>query len=738
MNQTLIVAEKPSIARAVAAVLPGKQSQRRHSSKGPVIHEIESLDTKLGRILVTSVIGHVTKLDIADEALRNASWSSMDPSVLLTCPIKRVTRTESLPHQRAIQDLVRGSTRLIIWTDCDREGEHIGFEILDIAARVKRLEPALVASPPGVPAAAALRVQRAKFSAATPAEISRALRSLTIPLSAAAEAVETRREMDLRLGFSITRAQTLFLKDRLPDAAQAKGALSFGPCQCPTLSYVCSRYRRHVQAVPRAGYTVRLSAGGVAFDHTDGPIYSKRGAEMFLAALRAQAPTLRSAREEPYRAYRPVPLATATLQKVLARPPRAISSSLSMKVSEDLYTSGLISYPRTETERWHGAAFRDPLRMILTSYAQMPERVRRAVDALRDETGGEPGWEERVFPRPGAGDDAAHPPIHPTAPPRRNLTGANRTVYEYVCVAFLASLAPDLEGTRVTADATVGPARFKASESAVTKQGFRSVLAAGGFGTTRGSERLASDLAQLVRAGAETLPRPVRLCVAKTMSARPPPPKESDLVDFMSRHAVGTDATIASHIENLVAKRYFRRERNGDLLPTILGEALFSFYESSPSVLPRTFPASRALTEIQLRILAAGGGDQRATLRLATEEGRAILSAVRIAAESGLGRSKCGACGSERAEVKGGVFSCASCGRSIRLGPPVPGAAWKPLDSECPICMFSRVALVRGIDVLATACPGCARAPPAYHSSGAFFTCSACRSARCPFAGGSV
>jgi len=39
---------------------------------------------------------------------------------------------------RNIQDNARRATALIIWTDCDREGEHIGGEIRDAAKQVNR------------------------------------------------------------------------------------------------------------------------------------------------------------------------------------------------------------------------------------------------------------------------------------------------------------------------------------------------------------------------------------------------------------------------------------------------------------------------------------------------------------------------------------------------------------------------------------------------------------------------
>jgi len=52
------------------------------------------------------------------------------------------------PIAKNIEVQARFATALFIWTDCDREGEHIGTEIRDIALRIN----------------ANLQVKRARFS----------------------------------------------------------------------------------------------------------------------------------------------------------------------------------------------------------------------------------------------------------------------------------------------------------------------------------------------------------------------------------------------------------------------------------------------------------------------------------------------------------------------------------------------------------------------------------------------
>lgn len=73
---------------------------------------------------------------------------------------------------------------MIIWTDCDREGENIGFEIINVCRAVKRNLP----------------VYRAKFSEITSASVNRALERVIEPDLLQSQAVDVRSELDLRIG----------------------------------------------------------------------------------------------------------------------------------------------------------------------------------------------------------------------------------------------------------------------------------------------------------------------------------------------------------------------------------------------------------------------------------------------------------------------------------------------------------------------------------------------------------
>jgi DNA topoisomerase IA len=75
---------------------------------------------------VTCVVGHILQYDFAES---HRKWTSCDPFDLFEARIEK----QIAPDKKAIADNLRSEARkaqqLMIWTDCDREGENIGSEI---------------------------------------------------------------------------------------------------------------------------------------------------------------------------------------------------------------------------------------------------------------------------------------------------------------------------------------------------------------------------------------------------------------------------------------------------------------------------------------------------------------------------------------------------------------------------------------------------------------------------------
>lgn len=111
-----------------------------------------------------------------------------------------------------LQAEARKAKELIIWTDCDREGECIGAEIAEVC----------------LSANARLVVKRARFSSIIAADIYRAMNQPQQLDMRMADAVRARMELDLRIGAAITRWQTLRWQAKYP--LLAKAIVSYGSC----------------------------------------------------------------------------------------------------------------------------------------------------------------------------------------------------------------------------------------------------------------------------------------------------------------------------------------------------------------------------------------------------------------------------------------------------------------------------------------------------------------------------
>ena len=277
--------------------------------------------------------------------------------------------------EQMLQTQARSAHALILWLDCDREGEAICDEVREVCWRSN---PQL-----------RHQVYRAKFSTVLPQEIQRALKSLGRVNENFVQAVQARSEHDLRVGAAFTRFQTLLLQKNFDEFADgSQGVVSYGPCQFPTLGFVVERWARIETFVPENFWyldmSIRIDANGAiegaAVDtdvvmeegeqhHPPQPQPNGRGRAihfkwkreriydqittlaLYESCLDAEEATVTSLTGRPKNKWRPVPLATVELQKRASRYLRIGSESL-MSAAEELYQQGYISYPRTETEKF--------------------------------------------------------------------------------------------------------------------------------------------------------------------------------------------------------------------------------------------------------------------------------------------------------------------------------------------------------------------------------------------------
>lgn len=338
----------------------------------------------------------------------------------------------------------RMAQMLVIWTDCDLEGENIGAEVAEICRSVN---PRII-------------IKRAKFSVIQPREIKVAWGSLIDLDMNAAYAVDARSELDLRIGAVFSRFQTLLLKNRF-EGLKEQRVLSYGSCQFPTLGFVVDRYLRAENFVEEPfwgikaafqwdGIPVNFTWGrGVLFDHQCTLI-------IYESCVEAPTGTITKVLAKPTSKWAPLPLTTIEMQKALSSYMK-ISSDRVMIIAEKLYNEGIISYPRTETDSFAETFELKPLiekqiqDLNWGRYAQSYVLIKsRLLDG------------KFRIPRKGTHNDEAHPPIHPVRA-AHNLAGEEQKVFEFITRRFLACCSAAASGQSTQIELKIAGEFFKAS-----------------------------------------------------------------------------------------------------------------------------------------------------------------------------------------------------------------------------------------------------------------------------------
>lgn len=487
---------------------------------------------------MTALLGHLMEIDFAPQWKK---WMASTLRQLFDATIIKNVKSDMTQLSTNLKSLARHSQMLVIWTDCDREGENIGAEV---AAVCRMVNPRIV-------------VKRALFSVIQPREVNSAWNSLVELDMLAAAAVDARTELDLRVGAIFTRFQTLRLKYRFTEL-QDKKVISYGPCQFPTLGFVVERFQRAQSFVEEPFWTIDVSVSkdGVEakFKWTRDHLFDHHVA-LILYELCVDQPqgTITDVTAKPTSKWTPLPLNTVELQKNGSRFLKLPSDRV-MQVAEALYNQGIISYPRTETD-----AFADGFELIplIAKQTQDPQWGNYAAELLNGKF---------RKPRKGKNNDQAHPPIFPVRA-AMNLQGDEKKVFDFITRRFLACCSNEAKGHSTTIKLKIAQEEFVAKGLMILERNFLDVYP---------FEKWTDNHIPVFQVGERVIPSALEMNEGKT--SRPNLLTEADLITLMDKNGIGTDATIHEHIKMILNREYARKE-GIYFHPTTLGMALVTAYD---------------------------------------------------------------------------------------------------------------------------------------------------------------
>jgi DNA topoisomerase-1 len=472
-----------------------------------------------GDYKVLASYGHVRDLPAKDGSVRPDEDFAMDWEVY----------GDKLKRVKEIADLAKKADRLILATDPDREGEAISWHVQELLRKRKSL-PA--------------EVERVTFNAITRQAVTDAMAHPRQLDSDLIDAYLARRALDYLFGFTLSPV----LWRKLP------GAKSAGRVQSVALRLIVDREFEIEAFVPQEYWSVvaTMEHDGTEFEARlvmfDGQklerlsIGDKGMAQAARTAVEAGRFTVEQVETKPLKRNPAPPFTTSTLQQEAARK-LGYSASHTMRLAQNLYEAGAITYMRTDGVQMDHSAISAARRAITERFDghYLPEKP-------------------RIYQTKAKNAQEAHEAIRPTDFNRSHAgSGDEARLYELIFKRAMASqmAGASLERTTVTLRDPTGRHELRATGQVVKFPGFLAIYEEG---RDQKDDEEDEGLLPLMRQGDS----PAKKAVTADQHFTQPPPRfsEASLVKRLEELGIGRPSTYASTIQTLRDREYVRMEKN--------------------------------------------------------------------------------------------------------------------------------------------------------------------------------
>ncbi|CDJ68603.1 DNA topoisomerase III beta-1, putative [Eimeria necatrix] len=550
------------------------------------------------------------------------------------------------------------------------------------------------------------------------------MKQLGSPNKDESDAVDARQELDLKIGVAFTRFQTQYFQGKYGDLDSS--LISYGPCQTPTLQ-LCVHRSDTIQAFRPEEYyqiqpIVRVGEQELTLDWARGQVFDRVVAQMFRSIVQSATFAVVSTTKQTEEVL-PMPQALNTVALLKAASQRlGLGPQHAMQVAERLYLGGFITYPRTETCTYPPSF---DLKGTVAMQAANPYWGTDAQQIL-----------QRGLAKPRAGTDAGdHPPITPVRSATEGEVGGGDAwaVYELVCRSFLASVAGNCKFKKTTICFQVHGEAFTASAKVCLDPGFTTVLRQTEIRDTRLPPLNSGDKVPLQS-----------VSIVERLTSPPPYLSESDLLGLLERHRIGTDASMATHINNICERNYVTLVSGRRLEPTKLGICLVHGLMAIDAEL--VLPFVRASIEQLVDVIAKGKAPREAVVQHSLKIFKAkfcyfvnkvermdALFDVTFTALSATGNplSRCGRCNRYMNFIarRPSRLHCRTC--DLTLDVPQTGTIKLYKELKCPLDGYELLLSVNTGGKAFPFCPLCYNDPPFDTEGAKVMTCVDCQHPSC-------
>ena len=624
MSKTLVLTEKPSVARDIARVLGCKKN-----GNGCIIGD---------RYIVTWALGHLVTL--ADpEAYDNKykTWR-MDDLPMLPNQMKLVVIGQTSKQFKAVSSLLGSNEvdKVVIATDAGREGELVARWIIRKANCKKPMLRLWISSQTD-------KAIKEGFDSLKPAsQYDNLYRS-----------AQCRAEADWLVGLNVSRALT----------CKHNAQLSAGRVQTPTLAMIVKREEEILKFRPKDYYTVKADFGNFSAIYKD-----SRNQARFFDADAAQAVTdstkgkqgVISEVKKVYRFKAPPAAYDLTELQRDANKKYGYSAKQTLSLMQSLYeTHKLLTYPRTDS------------RYITKDVAAtLPERLRAiAIGPYKDFANAV--MRSKPLQTKYIVNDAKVTDHHAIIPTEQyvdlnKLSREERHIYDLVVRRFIAVLSTPFEYDEMQVTVTVGKNKFYTKGQSVKSAGWKALYDSSLAEDDDGDEDISSQSLPPLTQGMSVTVSNVRMVAGKTvppsryteatlLSAMENPTGQVDdgsLKDALkTAGGLGTPATRADIIEKLFDS--FCVERRGkEIFPTSKGKQLIEIVPTDLKSAELT-----AKWEQKLSLIAKGNANDKKFIEEMRSYASSLVNSVKSAdvkyKHDNMTREPCPECGKYLLEVNG-------------------------------------------------------------------------------------
>ncbi|MGB4468622.1 MAG: DNA topoisomerase III [Azovibrio sp.] len=658
MGKQLIIAEKPSVAADIAKALGGLTKHDDYFENDEYV--------------VSSAIGHLLELACPEEyEVKRGKWSFAHlPVIPPHFALKPIEKTES--RLKLLTRLIKRKDvdALINACDAGREGELIFNYIVQHTRTTKP-------------------IQRLWLQSMTPQAIRDGFTRLRsgAEMRGLADAAVCRSESDWLVGINGTRAMTAF-----NSKTGGFHLTTVGRVQTPTLAIVVEREKKIREFKSRPYWEVEANfaakAGEYAGKWFDEGFKGKEDDEHARADRiwdEARAEAIRAACEgktgevseesRPETRLSPLLFDLTSLQRE-ANARFGFSAKNTLGLAQALYEKHkVLTYPRTDSrylpEDYLGTvqatlamltgegAGKGHDEVLLSRYAPFAHQILARNWVIPN---------KRIFNNAKVSDHFA---IIPTTQAPKNLSEAEQKLYDFVVKRFLAVFFPAAESLITTRITRVASHPFKTEGKVLVNPGWLAVYGKEGQEGEEGNlpkveadEKVVAEEVHLKATATRPPPRYSEATLLSAMEGAGKMMEDEELKAAMAGRGLGTPATRAQIIENLIAEQYMLREGR-ELIPTAKAFSLLTLLNGL-GIHELTAPELTGEWEWKLGRIEKGEMSRQEFMQEIAEMTRLIVERAKtydsdtIPGDFGVLTAPCPVCGGVVRETYK-KFQCSSC-----------------------------------------------------------------------------